>query len=68
MLLQMILSSADSSQDKNTPAVVSLISGGIAGGVEGFMTVRRALSPSRYVLTFCLVSCGVRKDKSATES
>jgi hypothetical protein len=40
VFLRVILSRADISQDKNTPVVVSLISGGIAGGVEGFMTVR----------------------------
>ena len=38
--LRVYLSCADIPQDKNTPAMVSLISGGIAGGVEGFMTVR----------------------------
>ena len=27
-------------QDKNTPAVVSLAAGGVAGGVEGFLSVR----------------------------
>jgi hypothetical protein len=28
-------------QDNNTPAVVSLAAGGIAGGVEGFLSVCR---------------------------
>jgi hypothetical protein len=29
----------DNFQDKNTPALVSLAAGGIAGGVEGFLSV-----------------------------
>jgi hypothetical protein len=29
----------DSFQDKNTPAIVSLAAGGVAGGVEGFLSV-----------------------------
>lgn len=30
----------DESQDDNIPAVVSLAAGGVAGGVEGFLSVR----------------------------
>ena len=33
-------SSADEIKDKTTPAVVSLAAGGIAGGVESFLSVR----------------------------
>ncbi|KAF3046551.1 hypothetical protein E8E12_010798 [Didymella heteroderae] len=36
--------------DKNTPAVVSLISGGIAGGVEGFMTYPAEFAKTRVQL------------------
>lgn len=32
----------DMVQDNNTPAVVSLVAGGIAGGVEGFLSVCQA--------------------------
>ncbi|KAJ4382674.1 hypothetical protein N0V86_001896 [Didymella sp. IMI 355093] len=36
--------------DKNTPAVVSLISGGIAGGVEGFLTYPAEFAKTRVQL------------------
>jgi hypothetical protein len=54
---------ADNLQDKNTPAVVSLVAGGIAGGVEGFLSVRQAIVALLIILlTPTLVSPGVCED------
>jgi hypothetical protein len=51
-------------QNDNTPAIVSLAAGGIAGAVEGFLSVRIG-NPDRgrsRVTDLNIVSFGIRKD------
>jgi hypothetical protein len=56
-------------KDKNTPAVVSLAAGGIAGGVEGFLSVRPMSHQHHDArLMQLVVPFGVCEDSSAIES